>query len=775
MYPSFTGSSRRPRQVNLSGRRSNPFAAVAEAQQERGKRQKERDRLNAARVIQRSWKGHKSRENVKAVIRREFDETESSVDATASSTFSQPRPYPDEALALSQMQRLLHLFKGIDASNIERLRQFVQRQSAASEYDASFCSDEGWAKNYAKLQRLVCLALDSSLASGVVEASRISLLQSLAILTQLAADHVSENAVLLYRVLARTTGFFLSLNSFGIDEQETIFICLTTPLQQFCAQTLAVYEAFGYEYLTLENLVQAPLTSTWLTKLSEAVNYKLLASSLAATITSPQVLQHPQMKISRIRLNLLAILIFFHRQAHRFHDPSSYSSHGDYVMTISALLASVANEEIEELDGDSFIQNQILSLVNQESIQSLLSGGSENTAMSSSGWTSNEEAKRLAGFALTLLRIFPKKGDDIRMWLYWGSASSRFNDAASDQPAIKYFWNAAKPTNVFNVISRSPREIVKLLNPVKVKSGSCQLTPSSAAPTDSNQDDWRVIFVFLELYTFVLKLMDDEEFFSPSSFRSGKSSAGSSWATQNALPMGDVKDLSIFLKNLAFSLYFYAMDISNLAEHKREPIRLSSYFNISAQSPSVDEIDKDSPPKLEDMCIAGLPGLNIEYVKGLVTGLLRAIYERDSRRRFLPEGHWLMTSMFDMDGFIPTVVEEEARRNQFQEEDEEEHGAGAFEMDSEEDHVIGSSRARRLRHQERLKLQQKRASRRRYMQLVSPRLEILQNMPFFIGFKTRVEIFKEFIRRDQVSTIQCVVRKEGKCSSRTIDETERKR
>lgn len=76
MFQTFSGSSRRPRQVNLSGQTPNPFAAaswnpsasasgaqktVAHAQLEREQRQRERERLNASKKIQRVWRGHRTR------------------------------------------------------------------------------------------------------------------------------------------------------------------------------------------------------------------------------------------------------------------------------------------------------------------------------------------------------------------------------------------------------------------------------------------------------------------------------------------------------------------------------------------------------------------------------------------------------------------------------------------------------------------------------------------------------------------------------------------
>ena len=160
-------------------------------------------------------------------------------------------------------------------------------------------------------------------------------------------------------------------------------------------------------------------------------------------------------------------------------------------------------------------------------------------------------------------------------------------------------------------------------------------------------------------------------------------------------------------------------------------------------------MDTSSGKKTVEPAAGGIAGLKIDHVKGLVTGLLRMIYERDSRRKFLPSDHWLMNSRFDMTGFIPAVVEEEESRHKVQEED-------ADDLDIEEDdfddtpQLVGTGRTQQKRRLERLQRQQRKASRRRYLQAVAPRLEILQNMPFFIPFTTRVQIFREFVNLDMV-------------------------
>ena len=86
----FTGNSRPRRQVNLSGRNSNPFAtvgnrsspspahnAVAHAQQERIQRQRERERPPAATAIQRVWRGYRGRSVIRSQWREAWDNVES--------------------------------------------------------------------------------------------------------------------------------------------------------------------------------------------------------------------------------------------------------------------------------------------------------------------------------------------------------------------------------------------------------------------------------------------------------------------------------------------------------------------------------------------------------------------------------------------------------------------------------------------------------------------------------------------------------------------------
>lgn len=87
MFSTFTGNSRRPRNVNLSGSTGNPFTntswspsavsnttkTVSNAQAEREKRQNDREKLKAACKIQRIWRGYKTRAELKESQRSAFD------------------------------------------------------------------------------------------------------------------------------------------------------------------------------------------------------------------------------------------------------------------------------------------------------------------------------------------------------------------------------------------------------------------------------------------------------------------------------------------------------------------------------------------------------------------------------------------------------------------------------------------------------------------------------------------------------------------------------
>lgn len=653
----------------------------------------------------------------------------------------------------------------------ERTRRYVERLRLSIRQHDITCAGGPWPMAYLRLQKLLLNAIRSSFLK--LSSLKIDFeLETVAFIEGQIPSEAARVAQQLYETMAIVVHGLCTIGpELHFPTMSLVVRVLTSSLQKITPFSEQTYQAFACEFLTLPDITGPTFTQfepLWLNSIAEHVNYKLLASALAPIVSTPSYGGYKSMNDSRNRLNVLGCFIYFHRYAHQFQNAQAYSSHKDFVHVISALLSSVADrisfDDMQRLDeGDletvsnskstaiSFAHKQIISLVNQESIGSLLWGTSNAPSSTGSGPELNAEAQQLASYALTLLRFFPRRGDEIRMWLYLGStSSSALDDASGKMPAIKFFWQAARSCRVFRKISEDPHAVLRLLKDQPIPNGTGPGQNSSLV-----QNDWRIILVFLELYTFVLKMMDDEEFFSASSLKStNDQTSGSSWATYNALPLDDVQDLTVFLKNLGFTMYFRAKDIVGEPQPESTGAVLSSYFRIL--SSDRDSIDPPDPPmKTAENGIAGLAGISLDYLKGLVTGLLRSVHQRDSRRKFLPENHWLMTSLFDMTSFIPDVVEEEENRHRIQEEDEDDDDKhDDFEMEEEDRnlHLVGTTRERNIRYHERLQRQQRKLSRKRYLQTVAPRSEILQNMPFFIPFTTRVQIFREFVRRDQVNS-----------------------
>ena len=117
-----------------------------------------------------------------------------------------------------------------------------------------------------------------------------------------------------------------------------------------------------------------------------------------------------------------------------------------------------------------------------------------------------------------------------------------------------------------------------------------------------------------------------------------------------------------------------------------------------------------------------------------------------------------MTRYFEMDRFIHSVVEEEEHGRQIEESYEAlEDGDERYSQDNVDDSsnshatpLVGTQHVQNLRNMERLRMQQRQASKRKYLESVTPRLRILENMPFFIPFHTRVQIFRSFVINDQM-------------------------
>ncbi|EFR00064.1 ubiquitin-protein ligase E3C [Nannizzia gypsea CBS 118893] len=767
MFTSFTGNTRRPRQVNLSTRSTNPFsgtpvkrqppsghgpqATLAIAQQERAQRQLERERLTSSRTIQRTWRGYKSRKTTWSIWRKDWDDYEKARGVGYHTAAEQQgSAYSSSLECAKQLQLLLQFIQTTSQEDAVRLVYFSKCLQRTVE-STSLSTKGEWTTI---LSRLMVATLDILKASSRISSISFSiddLLQLLVFLTRLIPKQMARQARKYYDVMAKlTTRLKLSSSQRTVSlSRDRLVEAVLALLQPITSETLAVYEWFARTYLTLPCLQDHLGT---ISDIAAQVNYKLLASVISTNLLSSQSFLHAEQVEPRTWL--LAYFIYFHRHA-LGEQALNQTPEVLFVKVVSMLLGSAATYISQRLDPDEFgdgqsiqepkplpffVKTEILTLVNQNSITHLLSiAGKGQAAENDIQQTSEDDAKSLATYALTLLRIFPKRGDEIRMWLYLGSASTHENSqsSASKLPAIKYFWQASRTTRVYFTVSHNANGILEmLLPPTRGENEETQRQWSD------QEQQWTVILIFLELYTFLLKVLDDDEFFS-----GANDNKYTSWTKESALALDDVKELTVFLKNLAFTLYWNSSELSAV-ETAEKAFEMREYFNVSGPR----EPNQTVARKPQSKNLGSATGIPLHYFKGLVTGLLRMIHERDSRRRFLPDSHWLMTDRFDMVGFIPTVVAEEEKRHQLQDEDDESEpeDEGIEEALQSSLGLVGTSREQNIRRMEILRRRQQQTSRRKELEAVAPRLEILRNMPFSIPFTTRVQIFREFIYRDQV-------------------------
>lgn len=780
MFQTFTGNSRRPRQVNLSGRNQNPFAkhgspqgssnTVAVAQQNRLERQQERARVQAVTNLQRTWRGYKARKQLRLAQRKEWDDDEqrglhTSEDAPA---------YVSDECAYQQIVRLLYFMDVRDSTDQKRLERAYKRLVGRIRGNHNACVGGPWPMVYLRLQN-TCL-------NGLQRAERdrdiwVFWEQVLAFTTEAIPDLTAKNAQRYYLTLRDALSLTATIPS----------TLIVAPLKHLGSFTELAYQSLAVYILTTpklaQKLEQTKATGLPLEQLAENLNCKLLTSAMSSLIqvegNVSAILYRPVARPESRQLDaaelvqscawLVAQVVYFHRYALGFGNPERFASDPSFTFVVCALLSVIGNNIPQDgtpLDGDvhnssllsrrgfdQFVLDQLDALVNQKAIASLISQMNvrplQERNISTSPVQRGDQIRALATYILTLLRLYPNRGDDIRMWLYVGSSANVSGDGDfSGQTAVKFFWQASRNTSVFRSIYSDPRTAIALLKP-KTSATPSQFNRGSSThhPASSIEDEWQIILLFVEMYSFVLKVMDDEEFFSYDAGAPENAPRTDTNGRRNSLRLNEIMILSTFLKHLGFTMYYNAADISGTREEESSKDIRSLFKPPSPHDAKAPRFGRQNQS-------VSASGVNLDYLKGAVTGLLRSIYERDSRRSFMPKDHWLMTERFDMTSFIDAVVEEEERRHQVQEAEADDENDG----DSADDHwdvtrlpgLVGTGHAQQLQKLENLRRQQRKESRKRYLQAVAPRLEILQNMPFLIPFTTRVQIFRRFVHLDQL-------------------------
>ncbi|KAG5638826.1 hypothetical protein H0H81_009799 [Sphagnurus paluster] len=225
-------------------------------------------------------------------------------------------------------------------------------------------------------------------------------------------------------------------------------------------------------------------------------------------------------------------------------------------------------------------------------------------------------------------------------------------------------------------------------------------TPGVLDPEAGEKDVWPALLLLVELYTKALQTMGDDEFFGTVSAGAGSASGsgrmvGGSGSVQgqqapvarNPLTLDELTEWTRQLMDVAFALY-WREDVDAMRE-----------------------------------MVGGAVRCTWVGVRERVTRCLVGIHARDSRKPFVPQDHWLVTSQIDVQSFVEAAIFEERE----------------LSNTSNANPTLPGSRFSVQTHS------------KRQLAYLSPRLGVLNNIPFAIPFDVRVSIFRHFVLNDAMA------------------------
>lgn len=739
MFPTFTGSSRKPRQINLSGRRNNPqkkqipglstpvpqhSSAVLSAQQQRARREAERKELEAVKKIQSVWRGRRDIAERRLLWRIEWDNEYGQLFAT--------RSVNDLNEATNAIRLFLGFFDrtwssgkgrtrigphhpGADLGRLMVLVQALTVNSHISSVFSYFDIEVIDMKQFYTFHRLMAILLFiiPRLPSHTSQSLQLLLkiLHFIAGIPAVALSVVESSAFSATPLISPTYYQTLSLITRSLESSQhaelprLLLKCLLGPLSAFIparihytgASNITIYKAIARLYLTTPNLAEV-LGLEFVDALALKLDIGTLSNAILESLEEDcQILTQDSRHLDTLprgigkisegdKLWLFAYVVFFFRRRSLKVSPNISSKNGcSYIKCVTLLLGSLAQlvgsrldledhetsgngpesysphisgdyDDDSDFDGNDnalkkipfspFIKEQLHSLIEQPSVLSILSGISSFTQFSGQSVRQGDgvEAQLLASYALTLLLVFPRKRQELRMWLYLAST-------ADGVPVLNFLWQAVKRARLFVDVSTDVSAAVDSLKGKRTlqhrsDSGKwrtspgkhqlqCHLCPGARignqrnAETSEDDSDWRVILLFLELYSFLLIVMDDDDFFNAGkagllTSGSAKSGGEGSRARDSAPPLKDVKDLTLFLKNMAFAMYWHAGQIMKQGQP------------ANGTGLSTSSVTSNLEAMSEELEVAGITGMNYHFVKGLITNLLRMLYLREYGFSFFP-------------------------------------------------------------------------------------------------------------------------------------------
>ncbi|KAG6810699.1 hypothetical protein H0H92_010698 [Tricholoma furcatifolium] len=272
------------------------------------------------------------------------------------------------------------------------------------------------------------------------------------------------------------------------------------------------------------------------------------------------------------------------------------------------------------------------------------------------------------------------------------------------------------------------------------------------------EGEWAPFLVLVELYTKAMVTMGDDEFFGR-----GIESAGASGSGGRMLSSSSSSSLSRAASSFP-KISSRAQTSSTMSVASRNPLSLDELVQWSRQLMNVAFMlywRGESLISNDSGIGRGPKGVRIgwEDVRERVTKCLSSLHSRDSRTPFVPQGHWLMTSHIDVQSFVEAAIYEEQALS----------SSDSNPTSPDPNAIINITPFNpRSQAQARSRARTQAYSKRALAHL-SPRLGVLNNIPFAIPFDVRVEIFRWFVRNDAVAHAQRGASSAAAARSRMLD------
>ena len=366
MFSSFSGRSRKPRQVNLSGQNLNTFSAtswapdasgtrdtVVSAHQDRQQRQQERKRINSAISIQKAWRRHVNDKKEKDALRKQYDEAHAEIKKlSAAGVNVQPQ-------LLAQISRLNRFYSSRDWNDKLRLRDLAQNLLQAS------------------MDRQLLQGPEvRQLAIHIVETIRKFkefFGQSLEIFSVLSKMDLVGFSAPQARQYYQVMSELLSHENLSRWQLSHTLLALKGPLSsrsdgRLTQQNLSTYLIFATVVLSHEQIDFK--TDNGINIVSEGFNFGNLCQSLYEHRNSCRALK---------ALSQRQLLLLLHRLIDFQKCSSTEAKDMRYIRALCTVLPFCANEIFNTIDKEEavgglpdFVKTSINTLVSKESIASLL-------------------------------------------------------------------------------------------------------------------------------------------------------------------------------------------------------------------------------------------------------------------------------------------------------------------------------------------------------------------------------------------------------------------